>query len=99
MATVSFDRYGNCIIRVVRGKGKHAQRKTIRIGKVSEAEAEKFKRHVDFLNVALITDTPVPRETASFVAERDDKIRDRLKRIRRLLKVQLHSRDDDPTRP
>src|SRR5690349_6960347 len=75
MASISFDRTGNCIIRVVRGKGKDAQRKTLRVGKLSEDDARTYAKHVDRLNNALIGDYPVERATAEFISDLDSTIR------------------------
>jgi hypothetical protein len=60
------------------GKGKHAPRKTLRVGKMSHEDAETFAGHVDRLNNALIGDYPVERRTLVWLSERDPKIREKL---------------------
>lgn len=81
MASINKDKNGNWMIRVVRGKGRGAPRKTLRIGKQNQPYASEFARHVDRLNNALIGDYPVERATAEFVAGLPDTLRTKLATI------------------
>jgi hypothetical protein len=77
MATIGNDLNGRKRILFVAGDGS---RKTVRLGKCSERDAEQVCRHVEALTAATIHGQPVPRETAVWVGGIGDKLHDRLTR-------------------
>jgi integrase len=64
-------------VQVVNGDGV---RKTIRIGKANQAEAEEFGRHVNRLNNSLILNRPVDRPTVVWISELSECMRGKLVR-------------------
>lgn len=77
MASVCKDSGGTRRILFVAPDGS---RKTIRLGKVDQRSAEQVARHVEALLAARIAGTPVPRETAVWLADLADVLHQRLAR-------------------
>lgn len=77
MATIGKESNGHRRILFVAGDGS---RKTVRLGKCSERDAEQVCRHVEALAAATIHGQPVARETAVWVSGIGDKLHDRLTR-------------------
>ncbi|MGZ0174307.1 MAG: tyrosine-type recombinase/integrase [Planctomycetales bacterium] len=75
MASISKDPKGNRSIQFV---GKDRKRRTVRIGKCSQRQAEAVKVHVERLVHACITGHPVDPDTARWLVSIDDKLADRL---------------------
>ena len=77
MATIGTEPNGHRRILFVAADGS---RKTVRLGKCSERDAEQVRRHVEALAAATIHAQPVPRETAVWVRSIGHKLHDRLAR-------------------
>jgi len=77
MASIANDPGGRRRIQFVAADGS---RKTIRLGKVSQRDAEAVARHVDALLASRIAGQPMPRETAVWLDGIGDVLRDRLAR-------------------
>lgn len=77
MASISHEGNGRRRIRFVAGDGS---RRTIRLGKLSERDAEQVCRHVEELNAKSIARQPISRETAIWVREIGDTLHERLAR-------------------
>lgn len=75
MASISREPGGRRTIQFV---AADRRRKSIRLGKVSQRVAEAVKLRVERLGAAVITRHPVDDETARWVAELDDVMRDKL---------------------
>ena len=69
MASISKEPNGYRTIQFVGGDGK---RRSIRLGKVSQRQAEAVKLRVEALNAALISKCPLDGDTAAWVAEIGD---------------------------
>ncbi len=78
MATIGTDPNGHRRILFVAADGS---RKTVRLGKCSERDAERACRHVEALAATTIHRQPVPRETAIWVQGIGHKLHDRLARV------------------
>jgi len=77
MATIGTEPNGYRRILFVAADGS---RKTVRLGKCSQRDAEQVCRHVEALAAATIHTQPVPRETAVWVRGIGHKLHDRLAR-------------------
>ncbi|MGQ9649523.1 MAG: tyrosine-type recombinase/integrase [Phycisphaerae bacterium] len=77
MATIGTETNGHRRILFVAADGS---RKTVRLGKCSQRDAEQVCRHVEALVAATINGLPVPRETAVWVRGIGHKLHDRLAR-------------------
>jgi len=77
MATIGTEPNGTRRILFVAADGS---RKTVRLGKCSQRDAEQVCRHVEALATASIHTQPVPRETAVWVRGIGHKLHDRLAR-------------------
>ncbi|MDA0921048.1 MAG: phage integrase SAM-like domain-containing protein, partial [Planctomycetota bacterium] len=75
MASISKDPKGNRSIQFV---GKDRKRKTVRLGKCSQRQAEAVKVHVERLVHATITGHPADPDTARWLVSIDAKLADRL---------------------
>jgi len=75
MASVASDPGGRKRVQFV---GPGGTRKTIRLGKTSEKNAEAVARHVEELLAAKISGQPVGRQTAVWLAEIGEGLRDKL---------------------
>ena len=78
MASIIKQPNGRKAIQFTAGDGK---RPTISLGKASQKIAESVKRRVEELNVAKITDHPIDRDTALWLAEIDDSLSKRLAKV------------------
>jgi len=56
-------------------------RKTVRLGKISRRDAEAVKYRIENLVAAMMTNTPIDRDTASWVANLPETMRRRLERV------------------
>lgn len=77
MASISKDARGNRSIQFV---GKDRKRRTVRLGKCSQRQAEAVKVHVERLVHAKITGHPVDPETSRWLTQVDETLTDRLAR-------------------
>src|SRR5882672_6288359 len=77
MASIGRDPNGHRRILFVAGDGS---RRTVRLGKCSERDAEQVCRHVEDLSAATIHGQPVRRETAVWLSDIGDKLHSRLAR-------------------
>lgn len=77
MATIGTEPNGHRRVLFVAADGA---RKTIRLGKVSQRDAEQICRHVEALAGTSIHTQPLPRETAVWLRDIGDKLHDRLAR-------------------
>ncbi len=77
MATIGKDANGSRRVLFVAPDGK---RKTVRLGKCSQRDAEQVCRHIEALLSALTSRQPVLQETAAWVAELPPMLHDRLAR-------------------
>lgn len=77
MASVIEDPNGRKRIQFTAANGS---RKTVRLGKASQRDAEQVCRHIEALAAATISGQPVSRETAVWVSRIGDKLHDRLVR-------------------
>lgn len=77
MATIGKDPNGHRRILFVAHDGS---RKTVRLGKCSERDAEQICRHVEALAASSINRQPVSRETSVWVRDIRDQLHDRLSR-------------------
>jgi integrase len=75
VASITKDPKGNRSIQFV---GKDRKRRTVRIGKCSQRQAEAVKVHVERLDHASITGHPVDSATARWLIQIDKKLADRL---------------------
>lgn len=75
MASISKDATGNRSIQFV---GKDRKRRTIRLGKCSQRQAEAVKVHVERLVHAVVTGHPPDNDTARWLVSIDAKLADRL---------------------
>lgn len=71
MASIGTDKRGN---RYVQFEDRHQQRRTLRLGKVSQRDAEGARIRVEKLIAAQILDTAPDTETARWVADVGEKI-------------------------
>lgn len=78
MASISRDKNGRRRLLFVAADGK---RQTIRLGKVSQREAEAFKFRVERLLSAQLTGHPIDADSARWVGELDERMADRLARV------------------
>ncbi len=67
--------------RVVQFYGSDGKRRSIRLGKVTKAQAESVARRVDDLLASAITGSPLSRETAVWLSNLDDDMHDKLARV------------------
>ncbi len=77
MATIGNDSNGRKRILFVAGDGS---RKTVRLGKASQRDAEQVCRHIETLAAAAINGQPISRETSIWVSGIGHKLHDRLAR-------------------
>ncbi len=77
MACIGRDKNGTKRILFVDGSGK---RRTIRLGRVGDRDAERILHHVEVLSAAKIRGASIGRETAVWVANVGDTLHDRLSR-------------------
>jgi hypothetical protein len=77
MASIGKEPNGHRRILFVAGNGS---RRTVRLGKCSERDAEQVCRHVEDLSAATIHGQPVRRETAIWLGEIGEKLHNRLSR-------------------
>jgi hypothetical protein len=75
MASVTNDPNGRKRIQFVAPDGA---RRTVRLGKCDRKGAESICRHVEALLVAKISGQPIPRDTAAWLANIGESLRDRL---------------------
>src|SRR5262249_34912151 len=75
MASISRDPNGNRSRQFVAGDGK---RRTVRLGKVTQKDAEKVKLKVEVLNAARVANLPLDNDTAAWVAGLGDALAARL---------------------
>ncbi len=78
MASISRTKNGHRVIQFI---GSDGQRKTIRLGKVSQRQAESVKTRVEELSAALITGHSPNSETARRVQRLDSSLHDKLSRV------------------
>jgi site-specific recombinase XerD len=78
MASISRESNGRRTIQFVGPDGK---RKSVRLGKVSQRTAEGVKVRMEALVVAQLTGQPVDDETARWLADRDNRMADKLARV------------------
>ena len=78
MASISREPNGHRSIQFVAGDGK---RRTIRLGKASQKVAETMQRHVEELNVGDISGTTIDRETAVWLSEIENQLREKLAKV------------------
>src|SRR5262249_41363707 len=71
MASISKSPNGCRTIQFVGGDGR---RRSLRLGKVSQRQAEAIKFRVEALNAALISKVPLDGDTAAWVAEIGDEL-------------------------
>lgn len=67
--------------RAIQFIGVDGKRRTIRLGKISQEDAEPIKRHVERLLTAKITAQPLHRLTAEWIAEVEAPLLDKLARV------------------
>ena len=79
MASIIREPNGRKTIQFVGPDGK--KRPKVRLGKVSQKQAEAVKVHVEQLVAAIITGHAVEDETARWVAQRDQRMADKLARV------------------
>ncbi|QOV92540.1 site-specific integrase [Humisphaera borealis] len=77
MATIGTEPNGYRRVLFVAADGS---RKTVRLGKCSERDAEQICRHIEALAATTIHGQPLPRPTAIWVGDVGDKLHDRLAR-------------------
>ena len=77
MATIGHDSGGRRRVLFVARDGS---RKTVRLGKCSERDAQQICRHIEALVAANIASQPIPRETAVWLASIGDTLHSRLTR-------------------
>jgi integrase len=77
MATIGTDPNGRRRVLFVAADGS---RKTVRLGKCSQRDAETVCRHIEVLAASTIHGQPVPRDTALWLADLGDTLHDRLAR-------------------
>ena len=80
VASISKDKRGNRSIQFI-GTDRERKRKTVRVGKCSQRQAEAVKVHVERLVHAKITGHPPDADTARWLTTIDDKLADRLARV------------------
>ncbi|MEZ6141074.1 MAG: site-specific integrase [Zavarzinella sp.] len=85
MATIGNDTNGRKRILFVAPDGS---RKTIRLGKCDKKNAEAIVRHVENLLASKMSGQPVPRETAAWLANAGEQLKDRLARAELIEPVQ-----------
>lgn len=78
MASISKDKNGTRRIQFVANDGK---RKAIRLGKVTQKQAETVLLKIEHLVASTMTGHPLDAETAKWVADRDDTFADKLARV------------------
>lgn len=78
MASIGQETNGRRRILFVAANG---QRKTVRLGKVSQRDAEQVCRHIEALVASTIHGQAMPRETAVWLKGVGDKLHDRLARV------------------
>ena len=77
MAAIGHDDGGRRRVLFV---AKDGSRKTVRLGEISERDAEQICRHIEALNTASITGQSAPRDTAVWLTGIGDALHDRLAR-------------------
>ncbi|MEX2139963.1 MAG: hypothetical protein WD894_11920 [Pirellulales bacterium] len=78
MASISREPNGWRTVQFVAGDGK---RRSIRLGKVSQRDAETFKLRVELLLVAQLAGQAIDADTARWVASRPQEIADKLAKV------------------
>jgi len=78
VASISKDARGNRSLQFV---GRDRKRRTVRLGKCSQRQAEAVKVHVERLVHASITGHLVDPDTSRWLSSIDDKLADRLARV------------------
>jgi len=67
--------------RAIQFVGTDRKRRTIRLGKISQEDAEPIKRHVERLLMAKVTAQPLDRRTVAWIAELETPLLDKLARV------------------
>ena len=78
MASITRESNGRRTIQFIGPDGK---RRSLRLGKVSQHMAERFRVKVEALAAVSMTGAPLERETAEWVASRDARLIDKLARV------------------
>ncbi len=78
MASIARDKKGNRRILFFAPDGR---RMTVRLGKVSQRDAEPVKLRIEHLLAGKLTGNPITTDTARWVAELDERLADKLARV------------------
>jgi hypothetical protein len=78
MASIGTDKRGNCYVQF---EDRHQQRRTLRLGRISQREAMTARLRIEKLVTAQILDTAPDAETARWVADVGDKIAGKLAKL------------------